>query len=117
LNGTIANADIANDTIVATTKLSATGTKNANTVLRGNNTWGAAPTTLNCTLRNGNFPVASGNVQQSLNCNAGEIATGGGCYLDHLHFTWNWPSAVNEWTCYKSGGATNMYIRVICCEG
>jgi hypothetical protein len=39
----VTNAEIANATIVATTKLSATGTKNATTFLRGDNTWAAPP--------------------------------------------------------------------------
>lgn len=39
----VTNAEIANATIVATTKLTATGTKNSTTFLRGDNTW-AAPT-------------------------------------------------------------------------
>lgn len=39
----VTNVKIADATIVATTKLSATGTKNASTFLRGDNTWAAPP--------------------------------------------------------------------------
>jgi hypothetical protein len=44
-SGTIPAARIGNSSIVATTKLSATGTKNSTTFLRGDNTWATIPST------------------------------------------------------------------------
>lgn len=58
----VTNAEIANATIVATTKLSATGTKNATTFLRGDDTWAtpaaggggvSAVTNVSCSVPNG----------------------------------------------------------------
>lgn len=44
--GVVTNTEIANATIVATTKLSATGTKNSTTFLRGDNTWATPESTV-----------------------------------------------------------------------
>ncbi|MCD8497553.1 MAG: hypothetical protein LRZ85_05405 [Alphaproteobacteria bacterium] len=72
-NNAVTNTKIANTTIVATDKLSATGTKNSTTFLRGDNTWAAPPsggisttTRLSCT---GSCTVT---------CTAGWLRTGCG---------------------------------------
>lgn len=46
--GAVGGSEIINGSIVATIELSATGTKNSSTVLRGDNTWGPPPASASC---------------------------------------------------------------------
>ncbi|MDH4980951.1 hypothetical protein [Hyphomicrobium sp. D-2] len=69
----VTNVKIADATIVATTKLSATGTKNASTFLRGDNTWAAPPGgggISNVTT------VSTNNASTTAYCPAGYFRTG-----------------------------------------
>lgn len=79
--GVVTNTEIANATIVATTKLSATGTKNSTTFLRGDNTWAVPPsgggvsavTSASCTASCSGIACSNSCV---VNCPAGYFRTG-----------------------------------------
>lgn len=102
----VTNAEIANATIVATTKLSATGTKNSTTFLRGDNTWATIPS--------GADNLGNHTATQTLAMGAHAISSSNGTVID-ANGGWHRSYGPTGWYNGTYGGGWYMtdstYIR------